>query len=72
MQVQVATVTIGGKSWKLFDGYNGSMRVFSFVASSSPVTSWSGDMKLFLTHLATNYGLSTALYVNSKYSQMIN
>ncbi|KAI5800742.1 concanavalin A-like lectin/glucanase domain-containing protein [Pyronema domesticum] len=62
---QVATVTIGEKSWKLFDGYNGSMRVFSFVASSSPVTSWSGDMKLFLTHLATNYGLSTALYVNT-------
>jgi xyloglucan-specific endo-beta-1,4-glucanase len=63
---QVATVTIAGTNWKLFDGYNGSMRVFSFVAPST-VTNFNGDAKLFLNHLVSNYGLSTNLYVNSKW-----
>ncbi|KAI1175110.1 family 12 glycosyl hydrolase [Nemania sp. FL0916] len=60
----VATPTIAGKSWKLYEGYNGAMHVFSFVASSQ-VTNFSGDLKAFLTYLATNNGMSTSQYVTS-------
>ncbi|KAG8807630.1 hypothetical protein FRC19_006414, partial [Serendipita sp. 401] len=58
----VATPSIGGISWKLYDGYNGSMRVFSFVASSN-VKSFSGDLKAFLTWLASNKGFPTSQYL---------
>ncbi|KAI5787301.1 concanavalin A-like lectin/glucanase domain-containing protein [Geopyxis carbonaria] len=60
----VATVTIAGVSWKLYDGYNGSMHVFSFVAVST-VTSFSGDAKLFLNYLVSNYGMPSSQYVNT-------
>lgn len=58
----IATPSIAGYSWKLFDGYNGSMRVFSFVASSN-VNNFSGDLNLFLKYLATNNGLSSSQYL---------
>ncbi|KAI1751161.1 family 12 glycosyl hydrolase [Xylaria castorea] len=60
----VATPSIAGVSWKLYDGYNGNMRVFSFVASSQ-VTSFSGDLKAFLSYLTSNQGMSTSQYVTS-------
>ncbi|TGJ88100.1 hypothetical protein E0Z10_g666 [Xylaria hypoxylon] len=60
----VATPTIAGVSWKLYDGYNGDMHVFSFVASSQ-VTKFSGNLKDFLTYLTTNQGMSTSQYVTS-------
>ncbi|KAG8773812.1 hypothetical protein FRC15_001751 [Serendipita sp. 397] len=58
----VATPTIAGYSWKLFDGYNGSMRVFSFVASSN-IQSFTGDLKAFLTYLASNNGFDATQYL---------
>ncbi|KAG8810284.1 hypothetical protein FRC17_002993, partial [Serendipita sp. 399] len=58
----VATPTIAGSSWRLFDGYNGSMRVFSFVASSN-IQSFTGDLKAFLTYLASNNGFDTNQYL---------
>ncbi|KAI0862542.1 family 12 glycosyl hydrolase [Xylaria cubensis] len=60
----VATPNIAGVSWKLYDGYNGNMHVFSFVASSQ-VTSFSGDLKAFLSYLTSNQGMSTSQYVTS-------
>ncbi|PQE23471.1 glycosyl hydrolase family 12 protein [Rutstroemia sp. NJR-2017a BBW] len=60
----IATVTISGVSWKLYYGLNGSTKVYSFVASSS-ATSFSGDLKLFLTYLATNQGYPTSQYLLS-------
>jgi len=42
------------------------MHVYSFVAVDSPLTYFTGDLKLFLTHIASNYGLPTSQYVNSK------
>ncbi|KAI0485696.1 family 12 glycosyl hydrolase [Xylaria cf. heliscus] len=60
----VATPTIAGVSWKLYDGWNGNMHVFSFVASSQ-VTSFSGDLKAFLSYLTSNQGMSTSQYVTS-------
>jgi len=60
----VATPTISGVVWKLYSGPNGSTTVFSFVASSE-VTSFTGDLKLFLTYLSTYEGLSTSQYLTS-------
>lgn len=60
----VATPTINGISWKLYSGPNGDTTVYSFVAASE-VTSFSGDIKLFLTWLADNEGYSTSQYVTS-------
>jgi xyloglucan-specific endo-beta-1,4-glucanase len=58
----IATVTINGVSWKLYKGPNGSMTVYSFVASST-VTNFSGDMLDFFTYLEQNQGLSSSLYL---------
>jgi xyloglucan-specific endo-beta-1,4-glucanase len=58
----IATVTINGISWKVYVGPNGSMTVYSFVASS-PVTSFSGDLLDFFKYLETNQGLSSSLYL---------
>jgi xyloglucan-specific endo-beta-1,4-glucanase len=47
------TVTVGGRQWELFYGYNGSMQVYSFVAPQQ-LNSWSGDVKEFFTYLQYN------------------
>lgn len=60
----VATPTLAGTSWKLYEGYNGNMHVFSFVAASQ-VTSFSGDLKAFLSYLTSNNGMATSQYVTS-------
>lgn len=58
----IATTTINGVSWSLYKGPNGSMTVYSFVASST-TTSFSGDLKEFFTYLINNQGLSSSLYL---------
>lgn len=60
----IATVTIAGTSWKLYKGPNGSMTVFSFVASSS-VASFSGDLKAFFSYLISSQGLSSSQILQS-------
>ncbi|KAJ5085970.1 hypothetical protein N7532_010741 [Penicillium argentinense] len=58
----IATTTINGVSWNLYEGKNGDMTVYSFVASST-VNSFSGDMLEFFTYLENNQGLSKSLYL---------
>lgn len=60
----VANPNIDGVSWNLFDGYNGDMHVFSFVASST-TENFSGDLMDFLSYLNQNQGMSTSQYVLS-------
>jgi len=60
----IAAPTIGGITWNLFYGLNGSMKVFSFVAQSQ-VTSFNSNLKLFLTYLVGNNGFSTSQYMTS-------
>ncbi|KAI0431372.1 family 12 glycosyl hydrolase [Xylaria sp. FL1042] len=60
----IATPTIDGVTWNLFDGYNGAMHVFSFVAQSQ-VTKFSGDLMDFFDYLTTNNGMSKSQYVTS-------
>ncbi|KAI0512796.1 concanavalin A-like lectin/glucanase domain-containing protein [Xylaria bambusicola] len=52
----VGRVTVGGNTWELFSGYNGAMKVFSFVATNPPVTSFSSDLKQFFNYLSSNQG----------------
>ncbi|KAF2466332.1 endoglucanase A precursor [Lindgomyces ingoldianus] len=60
----VATVTLAGVSFKLYSGMNGSMKVFSFVASSQ-ATNFSGDLMAFVNYLSTNQGLSKSQVLQS-------
>ncbi|KAJ5459181.1 hypothetical protein N7530_011125 [Penicillium desertorum] len=52
---QIATATVGGTKWELWSGANGSQKTYSFVASS-PITSWSGDLKDFFDYLTEKEG----------------
>jgi xyloglucan-specific endo-beta-1,4-glucanase len=58
----IATVTLGGVSWNLYSGPNGSMQVYSFVASST-TESFSADLMDFINYLVENQGLSTSQYL---------
>ena len=52
----VATMTIAGYNFELYFGYNGSMKVYSFVrAGSSDIKDFKADIKLFFNYLTTNY-----------------
>jgi xyloglucan-specific endo-beta-1,4-glucanase len=51
----IATVTIAGYSFDLYFGYNGSMKVYSFVRSgNNDITSFKADVKLFFNYLVSN------------------
>lgn len=60
----IATPTIAGSTWNLFYGLNGSMKVYSFVASSQ-ITSFTADLKLFFAYLASSQGYPTSQYLLS-------
>ena len=51
----IATVTIGGISWRLYKGSHSQMTLFSFVATSQQ-TNYSGDLNAFLRYLTSNQG----------------
>ncbi|RDW74983.1 hypothetical protein BP6252_06125 [Coleophoma cylindrospora] len=60
----VGTVTVGGVTFKLYSGPNGSTTVYSFVAESE-ATSFSGDLLDFYTYLESNEGFSSSQYLLS-------
>lgn len=60
----IATPTIAGYTWKLFQGPNGDTTVFSFVAPSN-IGNWSGDLKLFFNYLTSSQGVSASSVVTS-------
>ena len=51
----VETVTIAGYSWDLYTGWNGDMRVYSFLPADGPVNSFSDDVLEFFDFLSDNY-----------------
>ncbi|KAF1816583.1 xyloglucan-specific endo-beta-1,4-glucanase precursor [Eremomyces bilateralis CBS 781.70] len=61
---QPKSVNIAGTAWKLHQGQNNQMKVFSFV-SERPVTNFSGDLNAFLTYLRSNNGLPAGQYLTS-------
>ncbi|KOS19957.1 Endoglucanase-1 [Escovopsis weberi] len=51
------TVTVAGRSWELFWGYNGAMQVYSFVAPTN-INQFSGDFKNFFDFLSESKGVN--------------
>jgi xyloglucan-specific endo-beta-1,4-glucanase len=52
----VAQVQVAGYTWDLFTGYNGAMRVYSFVVpNGQPIYSFTADVKEFFNYLVKNY-----------------
>ncbi|KAF4550681.1 Endoglucanase cel12C-like protein [Elsinoe fawcettii] len=60
----IATVSLAGKSWKLWKGPNGQMTVFSFVADGN-VGSFNADLKVFVDYLTKSQGLPTSQVLQS-------
>lgn len=52
----IARVTIAGYQFDLYFGYNGSMKVYSFVTPGNPYNSFNADVKLFFDYLTSNQG----------------
>lgn len=47
------SVNVGGRTWDLWIGYNGAMKVYSFIAPS-PIKSFSTDVKQFFNYLQSS------------------
>jgi xyloglucan-specific endo-beta-1,4-glucanase len=56
----VASVNLAGYRWDLWTGYNGAMRVYSFVPPSGTIKSFSADVKDFYNYLVSNYQFPAA------------
>ncbi|KAK5116408.1 hypothetical protein LTR62_007955 [Meristemomyces frigidus] len=63
--VAIATATIGGHSFNLYKGPNGSTTVYSFLPASGQIANFSGDVKLFLAYLVQHEGLPNSQYLTS-------
>jgi xyloglucan-specific endo-beta-1,4-glucanase len=62
------TVTIGGRSWELWYGLNGAMKVYTFIPPS-PINNYNGNMKDFFSYLTNKKGYPASnQYLISKFS----
>lgn len=53
---QIGTANVGGATWQLWYGVNGSQKTYSFVTTSGQKTSWNGDILSFFQYLEQNNG----------------
>jgi len=61
-----SNLSLAGQTWDLYSGSNGSNQVYSFLpASGSSITSFSGDLNVFLKYLTANEGVSTSQYLTT-------
>jgi xyloglucan-specific endo-beta-1,4-glucanase len=61
-------VTVGGHTWELFYGFNGDMKVYSFV-SPSTISSFNADLKDFFTYLTQSKAYpATTQYLISEFT----
>ncbi|AEV85816.1 glycosyl hydrolase family 5 [Actinoplanes sp. SE50] len=61
---RVATATIGGRSWEVWQGSNGSNAVVSYVAPS-PVSSWSFSVLDFINDVKNRGAITSSWYLTS-------
>lgn len=67
----MGTADVGGTTWQVWNGMNGDMNVYSFVAPS-PVTSFNTDIKDFFTHLTDSYSFpASSQYLISMFSHTL-
>jgi hypothetical protein len=60
----VGSVTIGGRSWQVWQGSNGSNNVISYVAPS-PIASWSFSVLDFLNDVRNRGAVTSSWYLTS-------
>lgn len=60
----VGNTTIGGRSWQVWRGSNGSNNVISYVAPS-PINSWSFNVMDFLNDVRARGAITTSWYLTS-------
>jgi len=60
----VGNVTIGGRSWEVWRGSNGSNAVVSYVAPS-PITSWSFSVLDFINDVKNRGAITSSWYLTS-------
>jgi len=60
----VGTTTIGGRSWQVWQGSNGSNNVVSYVAPSA-ISSWSFSVLDFINDVRNRGAITTAWYLTS-------
>ncbi|MET8763169.1 glycoside hydrolase [Lentzea sp. NPDC004782] len=60
----VGNTTIGGRSWQVWRGSNGSNNVISYVAPS-PINSWSFNVLDFLNDVRVRGAITTSWYLTS-------
>jgi hypothetical protein len=61
---QVGTTTIGGRSWAVWQGSNGSNAVVSYVAPS-PVSSWNFSVLDFINDVKNRGAITSSWYLTS-------
>ncbi|HEX8343701.1 MAG TPA: cellulose binding domain-containing protein [Actinoplanes sp.] len=60
----VGNTTIGGRTWQVWQGSNGSNNVISYVAPS-PITSWSFDALGFINDVRNRGAITNSWYLTS-------
>ncbi|KAJ7158214.1 glycoside hydrolase family 12 protein [Mycena crocata] len=61
----VSNLSLAGHTWNLFFGSNGANNVYSFLPTSGTITSFNGDINLFLKYLTANRGVSTTQFLTT-------
>lgn len=62
----IASPTIGGYQWNLYEGPNGDTTVFSFLpASVSSIENFDGNLMSFYTYLIDSEGLPSSQYLTT-------
>ena len=51
----VGQVTLAGYDWELYTGWNGAMRVYSFLPAKGPYHTFTADVKVFFDYLTAEY-----------------
>ncbi|MBO3741293.1 GH12 family glycosyl hydrolase domain-containing protein [Actinoplanes flavus] len=61
---RVGTATVGGRSWEVWQGSNGSNAVVSYVAPS-PISSWNFSVLDFITDVKNRGAITSSWYLTS-------
>lgn len=61
----IDSADLASSTWDLYQGVNGQMTVFSFVASSGNVESFSGDLTEFTNYLVSNHNVANTQVLQS-------
>ncbi|PFH48574.1 glycoside hydrolase family 12 protein [Amanita thiersii Skay4041] len=60
-----SNVSLASHSWNVYSGSNGANNVYTFIPTSGSITSFSGDLNLFLKYLTANQGVSSSQYLKT-------